>query len=141
MLRMNPAKATADFVAAAELFVNEDAIGAERRGRYLVSLQAVLQDQQLDIAPRQFAEAHLDPADQPAFLNRVREMGLDPQVPFAKDLSLVKSGGFKMTFSHGMVLLGTPQDLRERVELPAESQTTDHVTLRDSVALLQLRGR
>jgi hypothetical protein len=38
-----------------------------------------------------------------------------------------------------MVLLGSQQDLRERVELPAEGQSLEPVKLRDSV--LALRGR
>ncbi len=138
-LRTNPAKATMDFVAAAETFVNQDVASDERKGKYLVALQAALQDQQLDLAPRQFANAQLEPQDRPAFLARINEKGLDPQVAFTKDTSLVKTNGFRMTFSHGMVLIGSQQDLRERVELPAQGQVGKPVKLRDSVQLL--RGR
>jgi hypothetical protein len=138
-LKTNPAKATADFVAAAEVFVNDDVAGDERKGRYLVALQAALQDQQLDLAPQQFAHSQLEPQDRPAFLARVSEKGLDPGVAFTKDTSLVKTKGFRLTFTHGMVLLGSQQDLRERVELPAEGQIAEPVILRDSV--LALRGR
>ncbi len=138
-LKLNPAKATADFVAAAEAFVNTDVVSDERKGRYLVALQATLQDQQLDLAPRQFAEAQLEPDDRPAFLARVAEKGIDPLVAFVKDTSLVKTDGFRMTFAHGMVLLGSQQDLRERVELPHEDNVAEPVKLRDSV--LALRGR
>ena len=104
-----------------------------------MALQAALQDQQLDLTPRQFANSQLEPESRPAFLNRVREHGLDPQIAFMKDTSLVKTKGFRMTFSHGMVLLGSQQDLRERVELPSENQLAEPVKLRDSV--LMLRGR
>lgn len=138
-LRTNPAKATMDFVAAAEVFVNEDVAGDDRKGRYLVALQAALQDQQLDLAPRRFANSQLEPDDRPAFLSRVSESGLDPQVAFTKDTSLVKTKGFRMTFSHGMVLIGSQQDLRERVELPADGQIAEPVKVHDLV--LMLRGR
>lgn len=138
-LKTNPAKATVDFVAAAEAFVNEDVASDERKGRYLVALQAALQSQHLDLAPRQFANSQLEPEDRSAFLSRVSEKGLDPQVAFTKDTSLVKTKGFRMTFSHGMVLLGSQQDLRERVELPSEGRVAEPVKLRDSV--LALRGR
>jgi hypothetical protein len=138
-LRTNPAKATMDFVAAAEAFVNEDVTGDDRKGRYLVALQAALQDQQLDLVPKQFANSQLEPDDRPAFLSRISEGGLDPQVAFTKDTSLVKTKGFRLTFSHGMVLIGSQQDLRERVELPAEGKIAEPVKLRDSIQML--RGR
>lgn len=138
-LKTNPAKATADFVAAAESFINDDVGSDERKGRYLVALQAALQDQQLDLTPREFADAQLEPHDRPTFLARVAEKNLDTQAAFTKDTSLVKTKGFRLTFTHGMVLLGSQQDLRERVELPAEGQPAEPVKLRDSV--LALRGR
>jgi hypothetical protein len=138
-LKANPAKATADFVAAAEVFVNEDVAGDDRKARYLVSLQAALQDQALDLTPKEFAESHLDASDRPAFLARVADKDLAPTVAFVKDISLVKTAGFRMTFSHGMVLIGSQQDLRERVELPSANTAGTPVKLRDEV--LALRGR
>jgi hypothetical protein len=139
MLKTNPAKATADFVAAAEAFVNQDVPNDERKGQYLVALQATLQGPQLDLVPRGFADSNLEAPDRPAFLTRVTERGLDPGVAFTKDVSLVKANGFKLTFSHGMVLLGSQDDLRNRVELPDGATAAQSVKIRDAV--LALKGR
>jgi hypothetical protein len=69
----------------------------------------------------------------------VSEKGLDSEVAFTKDMSRVKASGFKLTFHHGMVLLGSQQDLRERVDLPDEGRLTEPVKIRDTVRML--RGR
>ena len=116
-LRINPAHATLEFVKAAEEFFNKSIANPEKKGRYQVALLSTMQDQQLDVTPEIFAETHLDTADRPDFLNQVQLHGLEPGAAFEKDTSLVKINGFKMTFENGMVLVGSTDDLRERVDI------------------------
>ena len=83
-----------------------------------------MQDESAEVRPRTFARTHLDAADRPEFLHRVRDVGLDPDAPFAKDTSLVKVSGFKMTVRSGMVLVGSQADLRERVDIRPDDSPT-----------------
>jgi hypothetical protein len=138
-LKDSPEKSTLEFVQAADGFINDEVESAERRGRYQVALLATMQDQTGEIRPRSFAKAHLDTSDRPAFLDRVREAGLDPDTPFSKDTSLVKVHGFKMTFRSGMVLVGSEEDLRERVDIRPDTAASPGVDIND--AIKKLKGR
>jgi hypothetical protein len=138
-LRTNPAKATQDFVRAAEVFFNADVSSPERRARYIVALLAKMDDQTLDIRPADFAEASLEAFDRPRFLEKVAEQGLDPNIAFEKDTSLTKVRGFKLIFGHGMVLIGGREDLADRVDLPADNSAASRVTVNDTVE--RLTGR
>ena len=137
-LRISPARATLEFVQAAEEFFNDTVRNPEKRGRYQVALLSTMQDQQLDVTPHEFAALHLDTADRPAFLDRVGQYGLAPGAAFEKDTSLVKIKGFRMTFENGMVLVGGPDDLRDRVRIRGEDEEPG-VDIKDAVK--QLRGR
>jgi hypothetical protein len=138
-LKESPEKSTLEFVQAADGFINDAVESAERRGRYQVALLATMQDQSVEIRPRSFAQANLEGADRPAFLDRVREAGLDPDRPFPKDTSLVRVSGFKMTFESGMVLVGSQGDLRERVNIRPDGARNPGVDIDDAVKTL--RGR
>ena len=116
-LKTNPAKATLDFVLAAEQFINEDVDSDERRASYQVALLARMQDQRRDVRPRTFANNNLETHDRPRFLARVVEHGLDPDQTFEKDTALAKIKGFRMVFEHGMTLVGSREDLDERVRV------------------------
>lgn len=137
-LRLNPARTTFEFVQAAERFFNEHVQNPETRGRYQVALLSTMQDQRLDISPRSFATTHLETADRPAYTQALRDAGINPDTAFEKDLSLVKVNGFRMTFENGMVLVGGPDDLRERVHIRSR-QEPPGVDITD--AIKQLRGR
>lgn len=137
-LKDSPEKSTLEFVQAADGFLNE-VQSPERRGRYQVALLATMQDQTAEIRPRSFAQAHLEATDRPAFLDRVREAGLNPDQPFPKDTSLVRVSGFKMTFESGMVLVGSQDDLRERIEIRPDSASVPGVEVNDTIK--KLRGR
>jgi 37-kD nucleoid-associated bacterial protein len=137
-LKTNPQKATRDFVFAAEQFMNEDVASDERRAAYQIALLAKMQDETLDLRPREFADQNLRANDRPRFLERVAAHGLDPDQTFEKDTTLAKVGGFKMVFEHGMTLLGSRQDLAERVSVP-DAAGVDGVVIQDT--LKRLAGR
>jgi nucleoid-associated protein YejK len=137
-LRTNPETATRDFVRAAEQFINEDVASNERRAEYQVALLAKMQDQTRDLRPRTFANEHLRAHDRPRFLERVVEQGLDPDISFEKDTSLAKVSGFRLVFEHGMTLVGSREDLDQRVEIP-EVPGVDGVRITDT--LKRLTGR
>ncbi len=138
-LRDSPEKSTLEFVQAVDGFINDNIGSAERRGRYQVALLATMQDQSGEIRPRTFANAHLEATDRPAFLDRVREVGLNPDTPFSKDTSLVKVSGFKMTFQSGMVLVGSQDDLEERVSIRPDNAVAPGVEINDIIK--KLKGR
>lgn len=138
-LRTNPAKATQDFVLAMQRFINDDVPSAERKARYLVAMQARLDDQALDIAPRNFAQTQLLAQDRSAFLQRITEQGMDPDQAFQKDTSFVKTAKFRVLFEHGMVLLAARDDLAEgRLEINDAANGT-RVQVND--AIQRLDGR
>jgi hypothetical protein len=137
-LKTNPEKATRDFVLAAEEFINQDVASDERRAAYQVALLAKMQDETLDLRPRDFANQNLRTNDRPRFLERVAAHGLDPEQTFEKDTALAKVGGFKMVFEHGMTLIGSREDLQQRVDVP-NAAGINGVRIQDT--LKRLAGR
>jgi hypothetical protein len=65
--------------------------------------------------------------------------GSNPDQPFPKDVSLVRVSGFKITFESGMVLVGSHEDLRERVNIRPDDAAVPGVDIDD--AIKKLRGR
>ena len=138
-LRDNPEKSTLLFTDATSTFINEEVTDPQRKGRYQVALLAALQDHSVELQPKRFASSHLDVSDRPAYLDRIRESGLDPNVPFPKDTRLVKVNGFHWTFESGMVLVGRTDDLEDRVKVRPPDARIQGVDIND--ALKTLRGR
>jgi 37-kD nucleoid-associated bacterial protein len=137
-LTRNPEKTTYDFVQAAQRSFDQ-LTNPEKQGRYQVALLATMQDNALDVSPRRFADQNLDAADRPPFLAQLREAGLDPNVPFEKDTTLVRvKNGFHMTFNSGMVLVGRREDLESRIDIRPPGQRPG-VDIND--AIKRLRGR
>lgn len=133
-------KATKDFWTATQTFINEDVASPERKGRYQVAVQAFLEEPQEDLRPETFIARAIEQNDQPKLRQRVRDQGLDPRVTVPKDTALVanKISGFRVTFEHGMSLVGGREDLEERVELPRKNGTGNTV-IRD--AMRNMTGR
>jgi hypothetical protein len=138
-LRTNPEKATRDFVLATEAFINQDVTSVERRANYQIALLAKLQDQSPDIRPRDFANANIEPNDRPTFLQRVAEHDLDPNQTFAKDTARAHAQGFKITFEHGMTLVGSREDLHQRVQVRETAGAANGVVINDT--LRRISGR
>lgn len=134
------AQITYDFVKAANASFNEDVESPERKGRYQVALLSAMQSNVADVRPKSFANTYLEKVDRPAFLDRVRAAGIDPEATFPKDTSRVKVSGFRMTFESGMVLVGDVESLDQRVKLPEEKDSDEPVELNDTVERL-LTGR
>jgi len=114
-LRLSPARATQQFVKAAEDFLNADISSPEIKARYQVALLATMQNSQEQITPAEFAQTYLDEAHRQRFLDVAQHNELAPDKPFTKDTSLVKVPGFRMLFENGMVLVGSAEDLDRRV--------------------------
>ncbi len=139
-LKTNPEKATLDFVQTSERFFNTEIRNPEKLGRYQVAMLATMQNNELDIAPTEFARANLEPVDRANYLEALRSGGIDPTVPFQKDTTLVKVSGFRMRFDSGMILVGKKEDLEERVTIHSDSVTrSSHVEINDTIK--QLSGR
>lgn len=116
-------KATKDFWNAAQTFINEDVASPEKQGRYQVAVQAFLEEPEEDLRPETFIQRAVDTNDQPKLRQRVRDEGLEPATTVPKDTGLIanKIAGFRVTFAHGMALIGGREDLEERVELPSQN--------------------
>jgi hypothetical protein len=139
-LKTNPEKATLDFTQASERFFNDCITNPEKRGRYQVGLLALLQNNELDISPADFAANNLEPVDRTNYLSALREAGVEPNVPFQKDTSMVKVDGFRMLFQNGMVLVGKREDLEDRVAIHPNSATAPpRVEITDTIK--KLSGR
>jgi hypothetical protein len=134
-LSASPEKATKDFWNAVQVFINEDVPSPEKKGRYQVAVQAFLEEPEEDLRPETFIERSVDLNDQPVLRQRIRDEGLEPDTTVPKDTGLIarKISGFRVTFAHGMALLGDREDLEERVALPVENgsgPTTINDTIR-----------
>jgi hypothetical protein len=140
-LKTNPEIATRDFFEAVETFINEDVPSPDKRAKYHLALLSALEDQQLDMQPRSFADRYADAHDRPALLARVAERGLDLGVAFQKDVSLIERRirGFRIVFDSGMVLVGNEQDLKSRLELRPNDGPNPGADISDTIK--QLRGR
>lgn len=127
-------KATKDFWNAAQTFINEDVPSPERKGRYQVAVQAFLEEPEEDLRPETFIQRAIDLNDQPKIRQRVRDEGLEPGATVPKDTGLIakKISGFRVTFAHGMALIGGREDLEEeRLELSENG--SGPTTIRDAV--------
>lgn len=138
-LATSPEKATLDFVRATQAFINDGVQSPEKKGRYQVALLAKMQDELSDVRPRDFANASLDQPDRAPFVERVREAGFDPDITFQKDTSLIKVGGFKITFRNGMVLVGRREDLEQRVEIRPDDAMQPGAEVNDTIKRLEGR--
>ena len=138
-LKANPEKVTLDFVQTSERFFNETITNPEKTGRYQVALLAAMQDNKMDIRPGDFAANNLEPVDRAAYAEALREVGIEPSVPFQKDTSLVKINGFRMQFESGMVLVGKKDDLDQRVAIHPTSADGPGVEIKDTIK--RLSGR
>lgn len=138
-LETNPEKITLDFVQTSERFFNEEIANPEKKGRYQVALLAAMQDNNLDLLPRDFAATNLEPVDRTKYAEALRDAGVNPDVPFQKDTNLVKIEGFRMQFTSGMVLVGKSEDLDQRVQIRPPSADVPGVDVNDTIR--RLSGR
>jgi hypothetical protein len=138
-LKRNSAETTKSFVRAAEAFVNGDGLTDESRSRYMVAFLAELQSENMDLSPQSFVRANLAAEHRQIFNDSLREHGLDPRVAFQKDPAAVRFDNFRLKFACGMTLIGTRQDLNERVRMPPDASPDEGVLITDRVK--ELRGR
>jgi hypothetical protein len=140
-LKVNPEIATRDFFEAVQTFINEDVASPEKRARYHLSLLHTLEDQARDIRPRSFVESALDDIDQPALLERLVEKGLQPGDTFARDVAMIEKRlkGFKIVFDSGIVVVGGPDDLRDRIALRDNTSARPGADITDTIRRLQGR--
>lgn len=127
------AETTFRFVRAANTAFNTDVPRPETRGRYQVALLATMQSSSTSVHPRSWAQEHLDEPDRKPFLARIEDAGVPPAAAFPKDTSRVRVSQFSMTFQEGMVLVGSPEDLAQRVHIPEDQGPDRPVELHDTV--------
>lgn len=138
----DPARVTAQFFDTSLAFFNKHVPSQQKRGRYLLALTATLQDQQLDVQPQEFAAQHLDDADQPGFMDFVRDAGVEPTQTFQKDVSLVPMNKIQIVFESGILVVGTPADIDAHVQIRPETAAVPGAEINDPIDILKtLKGR
>jgi hypothetical protein len=100
-LKTNPEKATRDFVLAAEEFINQDVASDERRAVYQVALLAKMQDETLDLRPRDLRTRTCAGAIGHGFLSVSPPMALTPIRPLRRTRHLQGSTGSRWYSSTG----------------------------------------
>jgi hypothetical protein len=138
-LRDSPAKSTLAFATAVDAFINSDVDNAELRGKYQVALLAKLQDQTTVLAPWAFARDSIDQPDRARFIEKIKSLGIDPDSSFPKETELVKMKGFKMTFDSGMVLVGSRENLEDKVKIQSNDAARPEVIIVDTIKALNGR--
>lgn len=132
-LKESPAKQTREFVQAAEEFFTEHVTNPQTHGTYQVAMLAEMQSNTMDLRPQDFAREHLQPADRQPFSQAMRDAGLDPTVPFEKDISLVRISKFRIDFEHGMVLVGPPAAMDQHVNIRDPAAGTPGADINDTI--------
>jgi hypothetical protein len=127
------ARLTFDFVRATNKMISDSVSDSETKGKYQVALLSTMQDNTGDLRPREFAENNLAPEHREPFFEQLEKVGIDRATVFPKDTSIVKVSRFKMTFESGMVLVGSREDLEEKVEIPSDPGPENPVKLKDGI--------
>jgi hypothetical protein len=116
-LALSSARATLGFVTATEEFLNTAVKDPQTKVDYQIALLATLQNQHNQITPGQFAHEHLRDEHRQPFLGIAAKHELEADVSFVKDVSLTSIKGFRMLFENGMTLVGSAEDLAQRVRI------------------------
>lgn len=127
------ARLTFEFVKAVNHVISESVSDPETKGQYQVALLAAMQDNSADVRPRSFADQNLAPEHREPFFEELEKVGIDRTAVFPKDTSIVKVAKFRMTFDSGMVLVGTREDLEEKVDIPKDPGPENPVELKDGI--------
>lgn len=138
-LKELPELTTRRFYEATEKFINEDVLEPEKKGRYQVALAQELASTQTTVSAQAFAGTNLDPDDRAAFIERVRESGID-QPAFQKDNSLIarRLQRIQWSFASGVAVLASPDNVGRELQVEDLADGRTHLEVTDS--LRDLRG-
>jgi hypothetical protein len=117
-VRDDPTQMTNSYYVSGEKYLNDKVTAPEKQARYHRAFLADLASQADTIAPKKFADEHLDKEDREAFLSTLKVEGV-PTTQFSKDTELIKSRlqEEEYVFDGGIRVRGTQQALDEHSEI------------------------
>jgi hypothetical protein len=127
------ARLTFEFVKAVKQRDIRERLGPRDEGSVSGCSARPMQDNSADVRPRSFADQNLSPEHREPFFEELEKVGIDRTAVFPKDTSIVKVAKFRMTFDSGMVLVGTREDLEEKVDIPKDPGPENPVELKDGI--------
>jgi nucleoid associated protein NdpA len=121
-LKAIPSVSTKQFFLITEEFIDEEIDDPERKADYTVALLAMMKAPARDIRPRDFAEQHFEATDRTPYREFMAERDVAVDQVFEKDTALVANRirKVRMETSHGLLILGPDDEVRERVQVEAE---------------------
>jgi 37-kD nucleoid-associated bacterial protein len=114
----DPTQVTNTYYVSGEKFLNERVTTPEKQARYHRAFIADLASQSDKVAPKKFADEHLDKGDRDAFLNAIKADGV-PTTQFSKDTELIQGRleEEEYVFSAGIRVRGSQEALEEHSEI------------------------
>jgi len=131
-VRDDPTQMTNSYYLSGEKYLNEKVIAPEKQARYHRAFIADLASQADTVAPKKFAEEHLDKEDREAFLNTLRAEGV-PTTQFSKDTELITSRlqEEEYVFKGGIRVRGTQEALEEHSQISEGDDKTLEMLIKD----------
>jgi hypothetical protein len=131
-LRDDPTQMTNSYYVGGEKYLNEKVTAPEKQARYHRAFIADLASQSDTVAPKKFADEHLDKEDREAFLNTLKVEGV-PTTQFSKDIELIKGRlqEEEYVFNGGIRVRGTQEALKEHSEISEGEDKTLEMLITD----------
>jgi 37-kD nucleoid-associated bacterial protein len=131
-LRDDPTQTTNSYYVSGEKFLNEKVTSPEKQARYHRGFIADLASQSDTVAPKKFAEEHLDKEDREAFLGTLKAEGV-PTTQFPKDTELIQSRlqEEEYVFNGGVRVRGSREALEEHTEISEGADNTLEMLIND----------
>lgn len=125
---------TKNFFKATESFINEEVHEAGTKTQYVISLLAVVGNQEETINPRAFAESYLDINHRRPYIDFLERLGV-PDRTFNKDIHLIRKHiqRVKLEFENGLILLGTPDALENQAKVTELDNGLIHLEIEDRI--------
>jgi nucleoid-associated protein YejK len=136
-----PEVQTEHFLRSAQEFINEDVTDPEKRARYEQALLAELHSKDDGIRPRQFAQKHIDTAEERhQFATRVQLAGL-PADLIPKSLALIGNTikRIQMSFANGTTITAHPELVGKEIKITGLDDGRTRVEMED--VLKQVKPR
>jgi hypothetical protein len=114
----DPTQMTNTYYVSGEKFLNERVTTPEKQARYHRAFIADLASQSDKVAPKKFADEHLDKGDREAFLNALKADGIST-TQFSKDTELIQGRleEEEYVFNGGIRVRGSHEALEEHSDI------------------------
>jgi hypothetical protein len=131
-LRDDPTQMTNSYYVAGEKFLNEKVVAPEKQARYHRAFISDLASQSDKVAPKKFADEHLDKDDREAFLATLKTNGVQT-TQFSKDTELIEGRlrEEEYVFAGGVRVRGSQKALDDHTEISEGKDNTLEMLIND----------